>query len=61
MESVVLVNRLKLVGEIADSSRISVVELNTAMLEALNLNKPMVNIEGVEYREEWREILEWVN
>ena len=52
MESVVLVNRLKLVGEIADSSRISVVELNTAMLEALNLNKPMVNIEGVEYREE---------
>lgn len=58
MESVVLVNRLKLVGEIADSSRISVVELNTAMLEALNLNKPMVNIEGVEYREEWREILE---
>lgn len=58
MESVVLVNRLKLVGEIADSSRISVEELNTAMLEALNLNKPMVNIEGVEYREEWREILE---
>lgn len=58
MESAVLVNRLKLVGEIADSSRISVVELNTAMLEALNLNKPMVNIEGVEYREEWREILE---
>ena len=58
MESVVLVNRLKLLGEIADSSRISVEELNTAMLEALNLNKPMVNIEGVEYREEWREILE---
>ena len=58
MESVVLVNRLKLVGDIADSSRISVEELNTAMLEALNLNKPMVNIEGVEYREEWREILE---
>lgn len=58
MKSVVLVNRLKLVGEIADSSRISVEELNTAMLEALNLNKPMVNIEGVEYREEWREILE---
>ena len=58
MESVVLVNRLKLLGEIAGSSRISVEELNTAMLEALNLNKPMVNIEGVEYREEWREILE---
>lgn len=57
MNNAVFVDNFKLVGEVADASRIKAEELNIALLKTFNLSKSTVDVDGIEYREEWKEVL----
>lgn len=57
MDNAVLIDNLRLFAEIADASRIKAEELNVALLRSFNPSKSTVEIDGIEYKEEWREVL----